>query len=122
MLLFMQILEGIVQEARCWNYDVKIEPLFVSGNEMNTINQLGFPHCDGIILLGMWELTDFFGMIKERNIPFVGVSTMIMDKPDIPEVATELYTGIGEAFDYLLGDLPLDRFLFQLQKDLPGLP
>lgn len=113
-----QLIEGIIKEARKWNYDIKIEPLFDPEKPDDIISRLGYPYSDGVILCGIWELENIEKKIKDKDIPYITVAAGPSDRTDIPEVAADYSSGVSEALDFLIGQNKRDIALFLVNDSL----
>ena len=99
--MIWQMIEGIIKEARKWNYDIKIEPLFEPENPDAIISRLGYPYSDGVILCGIWELENIEKKIKVQGIPYVVMASEPSRLPELPEIAADFGSGLRDAMHYL---------------------
>lgn len=102
-ILFWELMEGILSEARKLNYEVILEPLFDPANPDSLINRIGYPTSDGALFLGLAELDLLMKAVSKNGIPYVLVGTFPQGDDAMPEVTVDTQKGFYEAVRYLIG-------------------
>ena len=97
--LFFEIMKGVTMEAHKCGYDMKMLPLFDDSPETleRLVAKVGFPHSDGVILVGIYELEELYLAIKKKQIPVIVAGTHIAEMGKITQVASDPQGAITEA-------------------------
>lgn len=102
MLLF-EMIRGVTMEAQKCGYDIKMLPWF--GDDFQAleevVSKVGFPHSDGVILAGIYELEKIYSAIKEKQVPVIVAGTHIAETSGITQVASDSHDAVRQAMTHL---------------------
>ncbi len=102
-MLFFETIRGVTTEAQKCGYDIKMLPLFDENPETieKVLSRVGFPHSDGVILAGIYELEKLYLAIKEKQIPVIVAGTHIAEMSGITQVGSDSQNAVRQAMRHL---------------------
>ncbi len=100
--LFFEMIKGVSVEAQKYGYDIKMLPLFDDNPETieNVLSKVGFPHSDGVILAGIYELEKLYQSIKEKQIPVIVTGTHVIELKELTQVVSDAREAVSQAMRY----------------------
>lgn len=103
--LFFEMIKGVSAEAQKCGYDIKMLPLFDDTPETieSVLSQVGFPHSDGVILAGIYELEKLYLSIKEKQIPVIVTGTHVVEMSELTQVVSDARDAVSQAMRYFYG-------------------
>jgi DNA-binding LacI/PurR family transcriptional regulator len=101
--LTLEIINGISMEAQKCGYDMKMLHLFDDKPETleNMVSKVGFPHSDGVILLGIYGLEKCYSAINEKQVPVIVAGTHIAEMRNITQVVSDSQDAVNQAMRHL---------------------
>jgi DNA-binding LacI/PurR family transcriptional regulator len=101
--LFFETIRGVTTEAQKCGYDIKMLPLFDDNPKTieKVLSRVGFPHSDGVILAGIYELEKLYLAIKEKQIPVIVAGTHIAEMSGITQIASDSQDAVRQAMRHL---------------------
>lgn len=97
------ILNGIIEGAMKYNFDVKLLPLNRNNEQAgeHLDRHIGYPFSDGVIFLGLHYQQNFHEVVVKRKLPYIVISPH-RTMNEIPSVNIEADAAVRESVRYLI--------------------